>query len=138
MRMHRWPMLVGVGLLSLVLGLASPAYAAMGDLSVGGVWVCRLTRGAAGLTLEQRMVDIERRLTMVLSTPQYRRTGVSVSIRPVGRDAAIAVGDLVILTVTVEDAAVTTVTPSELARQWALRLVAGLNRAMPDARFFVF
>ncbi len=135
-------LLGGMGLLSLTLsltlGLVSAAHAEMGDLSVGGVWVCRLTQGIAGLTLEQRMVEVERRLTEVLSTPKYRQVGVGVSIRPVGRDAAITVGDLTVLTVTAEDAARTTVTPMELARQWAQRLATGLNRALPDSRFFVF
>ncbi len=130
--------LVAVGVLSLVLGLIGPARAEMGDLSVGGVWVCRLTQGVAGLTLEQRMVDVERRMTQVLSTPEYRYSGVAVSIRPVGRDAAIAVGDRIILTVTTEDAAGTAVTSLELARQWAQRLVVGLNRALPDSTFHVF
>ncbi len=130
--------LLAIGVLSLVLGLVGPAHAEMGDLSVGGVWVCRLTQGVAGLTLEQRMVDVERRMTQVLSIPAYRYSGVGVSIRPVGRDAAIAVGDRIILTVTAEDAAGTTVTPLELARQWAQRLVVGLNRALPDATFHVF
>lgn len=137
--MHRSTVvLFAVGVLSLVLGLVGPAHAEMGDLSVGGVWVCRLTRGAAGLTLEQRMVDVERRMTEVLSIPAYRYRGVGVSIRPIGRDAAIAVGDRIILTVTPEDAAGTTVTSRELARQWAQRLVIGLNRALPDATFHVF
>ncbi len=130
--------LLAIGVLSLVLGLVGPARAEMGDLSVGGVWVCRITQGAAGLTLEQRMVDVERRMTQVLSIPAYRYSGVGVSIRPVGRDAAIAVGDRIILTVTAEDAAGTTVTPLELARQWAQRLVVGLNRALPDSTFHVF
>ncbi len=130
--------LLGMGVLSLVLGLVGPAHAEIGDLSVGGVWVCRLTQGVAGLTLEQRMVDVERRMTQVLSIPAYRYSGVGVSVRPLGRDAAIAVGDRIILTVTAEDAAGTTVTPLQLARQWAQRLVVGLNRALPDATFHVF
>lgn len=122
----------------LVLGLTPPALAEMGDVSVGGVWVCRITRGAGGQTLQQRMVDVERRITEVLSTPRFRRTGVAVSVRPMGQGAAILVTDYVVLTVVPEDAAGTGVTTLELARQWARRLVTGLNRALPDASFVAF
>ncbi len=122
----------------LVLGLTPPALAEMGDVSVGGVWVCRIKNGAPGQTLLQRMVDVERRITEVLSTPRFRRTGVAVSVRPIGQGAAILVTDYVVLAVVPEDAAGTGVTTLELARQWSRRLVAGLNRALPDASFVAF
>ena len=52
--------------------------------------------------------------------------------------AAILVTDYVVLTVVPEDAAGTGVMTLELARQWARRLVRGLNRALPDASFVAF
>lgn len=122
----------------LVLGLTHPALADLGDVSVGGVWVCRIKNGAPGQTLMQRMVDVERRITEVLSTPRFRRTGVAVTVRPSGAGAAIQVSDYTVITVVPEDAAGTGVTTLELARQWSRRLVAGLNRALPDASFTAF
>src|SRR5688572_9528869 len=84
--------MVAVG--GLVLGLAAPALAQMGDVSVGGVWVCRLSRGIGQLSLEDRMVEIERRIANVLHDPKHRGVGVRVSVRPVGRNAEIVVGDI--------------------------------------------
>lgn len=133
-----WLVLCGVLTSSLVLGPAAPAMAAMGDISVGGVWAFRLTRGSAGLTLEQRTVEVERRIAEILSRVRYRETGVAVAVRRSGRDAAITVSDVVIVTVTMDDTAGTRVTPFELATQWAQRLKPGLNNALPDARVHVF
>ncbi len=130
--------LIGLVAWSLILGSAAPALADLGDISVGGTWAFRLTRGAAGLTLEQRTVEVERRIASVLSKTRYRETGVTVAVRPKGRDAAIMVDDVVIVTVTASDAAGTVVTPFELATQWGQRLVTGLNKALPDARVHVF
>ncbi len=128
--------IIAVG--SLVLGLAHPALAEIGDISVGGVWVCRITRGAGGLSLEQRVVQIERQITEVLSLPGIDRLTITVSVRPFGPSAAIVVADFTIITVTPEDAAGTNVTTMELARQWAQRLVAGLRRALPSTTFHGF
>ncbi len=136
MRRDRWlviPFIIVVG--GLVLGLIPPARAELGDVSVGGVWVCRITNGASGQTLQQRMAEIERRITEVLSIPKFRRTGVGVSVLPKGQGAAILVNDYVVLTVVPEDAMGTGVSTVELARQWGRRLVTGMNRALPDANF---
>jgi carbamoylphosphate synthase small subunit len=127
-----------IAVASLVLAVAYPALADIGDISVGGVWVCRITRGAGGVTLEQRLVQIERQMTEVLSIPGIDRRTITVSVRPFGRSAAIVVADITVITVTSEDAAGTSVTTMELARQWARRLVAGLQRALPSATFHGF
>ncbi len=75
---------------SLLLGAAPPARAEMGDISIGGVWVCRLTKGAGGLTLEQRMLQIERNIYAVVSNPKYReQRQVPVLVKPMGLNAAI-------------------------------------------------
>lgn len=139
MRTHVCPSALACGLVSaLVLGLASPALAALGDVSVGGVWAFRLTRGVAGFTVEQRAVEVERRIAEVLSRAHYRETGIAVAVRRAGGDAVIMAEDVIIVTVTAEDAAATTVTPYELATQWAQRLATGLNQALPDPRVHVF
>lgn len=122
----------------LVLNVAYPAMADIGDISVGGVWVCRITSGAGGLSLEQRVVQINRRITEVLSIPRTGRRTISISVRPLGPSAAIVVGDITIITVTPADAAGAHVTTMELARQWARRLAAGLQRALPGATFHGF
>jgi len=122
----------------LVLAVAYPALADVGDISVGGVWVCRITRGAGGLSLEQRVAQIERQITEMLSIPGIDRRTITISVRPVGQSAAIVVADIALITVTPEDAAGTHVTTMDLARQWARRLVAGLQRALPSATFHGF
>lgn len=140
MRTGRGSLILLVATWVLVLALVSPALADWGDIIVGGVWAFRLKNGLPGMTLEQRIVDVERRITNVLSTPKYRKGGVSLSVRPVGPSAVIAVEEATIIVVTPEDAAATgvKVTALELARQWAQRLANGLNKALPDARFNVF
>ncbi|MGQ0571362.1 MAG: hypothetical protein ACT4P5_17805 [Armatimonadota bacterium] len=118
---------------SLVLGLAHPALAEIGDISIGGVWVCRLTKGAGGLTLEQRVEQVERNMYAVVNNPRYRgRRTVPVSVRVVGQGAAIMVDDLVILVVTPEDVSGTGAKPIEAAQQWAQRMAKGLAQALPD------
>jgi len=140
MRTDRIALILLVATGGFVLGLAHPALADLGDISVGGVWAFRLMRGTSGMALDQRVAEVERRITNVLSIPRYRTGGVSLTVRPVGAGAAIMVGDAEILVVTPEDVAATgvKVTVLELARQWAQRLANGLNRALPDARFAVF
>ena len=138
MHTARWLIVLIIAVASLVLGVAYPALADLGDISVGGVWVCRIARGAGGLSPEQRVVQIDRRITEVLSIPGTDRRSLSVAVRPLGRSAAIVVSDIMVITVTPEDAAGTSVTTIELARQWARRLVAGLRRALPGMTFHGF
>ncbi len=119
---------LAVLVISLVFGLVQPALAELGDISIGGVWVCRLTKGAGRLTLEQRVQEIERNMYAVVNNPKYRAQGrVPVSVR----GSAIMVEDLVILTVSPEDVAGTGAKPAEAANQWAQRLAKGLNHAIP-------
>ena len=127
---------LGVLLTALVLGtlwLAVPqaARAEVGDISVGGVWVTRLTHGAAGLTLEQRVRLVNQRITEVLSIPELQRRQIPIEVRPDGANAAIVVADIVVITVTPQDAAGTKISVTELARQWAGRMAEGVRRALP-------
>lgn len=130
---------VAAGLIvsAVVVGTPQPTLADVGDISVGGVWICRITQPALGLTAEQRAVQMNKQITEALSTPQFRR-GAVIAVRPKGTGATISVGDLLIVTVTPEDAKGTTVPPLELARQWAQRLATGLSKALPDAEFHTF
>lgn len=121
----------------IVVATSQPVLADIGDISVGGVWVCRITQPALGLTAEQRAVQMTKQITEALSTPKFRR-GAVVSIRPKDSSATISVGDLLIVIVTPEDAKGTSVAPLELARQWAQRLAVGLSKALPDAEFHTF
>ncbi|MDQ7841607.1 MAG: hypothetical protein RDU83_11365, partial [bacterium] len=89
-------------------------------------------------SLEQRVVQIERRITEVLSIPGIDRRSIPLLVRPLGRSATIVVAGITVITVTPEDAAGTHVTTMELARQWARRLMAGLQRAFPSATFHGF
>ncbi len=123
--------------LGVVIGTPQPALADVGDVAVGGVWVCRITQSALGLTSEQRAVQMTKQITEALSTPKFRK-GAVVSVRAKGTTATISVGDLLIVTVTPVDAKGTSVMPMELARQWAQRLATGLSKALPDAEFHTF
>jgi heat shock protein HslJ len=119
-------------LLTTVQGVwPTAARAETGDISVGGVWVCRLTQGAGGLTVEQRVRRIDRRMTDILSQPDVRRRRLTVEVKPSGAAAEIVAADVTIMTVTPADAAGTGVSSYELANQWAGRFVRGLRRALP-------
>jgi heat shock protein HslJ len=117
--------------LGLHAGLAATARAETGDVVVGGVWVCRLAKGAGGLTLAQRVAQTEQRIADVLSIPEHRRPQITVEVRPAGGAAVIVAAEITIVVVTPEDASGTGVGPPELANQWARRLAEGLRRALP-------
>jgi hypothetical protein len=121
----------------LVLGLTLPALADARDISVGGVWVCRITHDSAGYSSYQRAVQVNQRITQVLSTPRFRQ-GAVVAVKQVGDTATVTVGDVLVFTVTPDDTAGTSVTPVTLARQWAQRLAQGLSQALPTSNFHTF
>lgn len=123
---------------SLSFSVAHPALADPSDISVGGVWVAKITHDAAGFTATERIVEVHKRITDILSNPAYRQTGASVSVREIGQAAGIYVGDQLAITVMPEDAAGTGVTTMELARQWARRFAQGLSIALPDPNVHVF
>jgi hypothetical protein len=118
--------------------LPQPAAADENDISVGGVWISKITHDAAGFSAQARAVEVTKRITEILSNPTYRYAGAMVAVRPVGQSAAIVVGDQLAMTIMPEDAAGTGVTTVELARQWAQRLAQGLSKALPDANFHTF
>ncbi len=118
----------------LVLSVALPALADARDISVGGVFITRLTADAPPYDSYQRAVAVNKRITDVLGTPRFRR-GAVVTVRQAGPDALISVGDMLVFTVTPLDAAGTSVTTAQLARQWAALLAQGLGKALPDSTF---
>ena len=119
-------------------GIPRPAMAGSNDIYVGGVWVLKITRDASGYTAEQRVLEVEKRITEVLSTPAFRTNGVVVTARKSGASAVVVAGDMNVITVTPQDAAGTGKTTLDLARQVALRFAVGLSHAMPDANVHVF
>jgi hypothetical protein len=118
--------------------LPQPAMADQEDISVGGVWVSKITHDAAGFSAQERAVEVTKRITEILSNPTYRHAGAAVAIRPIGQSTAIMVGDQLAMTIMPEDTTGTGVTTMELARQWAQRLAQGLAKALPDANFHTF
>jgi hypothetical protein len=131
-------MLVFAGLFvgaAIALGAARPAFADPRDVSVGGVWITRITHGWAGVSAVDRATEVTRRITQVLSTPQFRQ-GAVVTVRPDGADAVIMVGNILVFTVTPADAAGTSSTPLQLAKYWASLLGQGLTRALPGTTFY--
>jgi hypothetical protein len=107
------------------------------DVSVGGVWVCRITEPALGLSADERVVQMNKQITEALSTPKFRR-GATIGVRADGPNVRVVMEHLTIVTVTPADTKGTTVKPMELARQWAQRLARGLSKALPDAEFHTF
>lgn len=107
------------------------------DVSVGGVWVCRITEPALGLSADERVVQMNKQITEALSTPKFRR-GATIAVRADGPNARIVMEHLIIVTVTLADTKGMTVKPMELARQWAQRLARGMSKALPDAEFHTF
>ena len=107
------------------------------DVSVGGVWVCRITEPALGLSAEERVVQMNKQITEALSTPKFRR-GATIAVRADGPNVRVVMEHLIIVTVTPADTKGTTVKPMELARQWAQRLARGMSKALPDAEFHTF
>ena len=114
------------------------SWADPGDIAVGGVWVFRLTRGASGLTLEQRVRLVEQRITNVLSQSELRPGDLRVEVRPAGANADIIAAGIRILTLQPADIEGTRVPVVEAANQWAARLVRGLRQALPGREVIGF
>jgi hypothetical protein len=126
-----------------ILGLRDTARAAQNEISVGGVFVCNIAADASGYTANERAMAIQQRINSVLSTDSFRSNpNVFVRVQPAGSDALIWVGDkqkqILVFTVTPQDAAGSSVTPLQLAQQWAPKLAEGLGKAMPSAHWHMF
>jgi hypothetical protein len=117
-----------------IAGIAKPAFADQGDISVGGVWITRITHDWAGVSAADRATEVTRRITQVLSTPQLRQ-GAVVAVRQDGPTALITVGNILVFTVTPADAQGAG-SPMHVAKQWASLLGQGLTKALPGSAFY--
>lgn len=120
---------------AIALAAARPALADPRDVSVGGVWITRITHSWAGVSAVDRATEVTRRITQVLSAPELRQ-GAVVTVRPDGGNTVIMVGNILVFTVTPADAAGTSSTPVQLAKYWASLLGQGLTRALPGSAFY--
>jgi hypothetical protein len=119
---------------AVVAGLARPAFADPRDISIGGVWITRITHDWAGVSAADRATEITRRITQVLSTPQLRQ-GAVVAVKQDGANALITVGNILVFMVTPADAQGAG-SPMHVAKQWAALLGQGLTRALPGSAFY--
>jgi hypothetical protein len=133
-RVRRVVWLPAVLAVAVVLGAALPALADARDISVGGVFICRITHDAAGYSSYARAVQVNQRITDVLSSPRFRQGG-NVVVRQMGPAATISVGDVLVFTVMPEDTDGTTSTV-DLAKSWAKLLAQGLSQALPGSGFY--
>jgi hypothetical protein len=126
----------------LILGLALPALADERDIAIGGVWIWRVTHDASGYTSYQRATEVRKRITEVLSIPDYRSGAAAVEVQQKGKTITISVGSTLVFTVVPEDTigepVAPYVTPLELAQWLAKRLSDGLSRAFPDPTLHIF
>jgi hypothetical protein len=124
-------LLVAVAVLNAAVG---PVLADARDISVGGVWITKITQSNAGYSPEERAIEITRRITQVLSIPEFRQ-GAVITVHQSGANALVKVGDVLVFTVTPADA-VGSGTPLAVAKQWAVALGKGLSNALPGSNFF--
>ena len=121
--------------------LSGPAFAAMDDITVGGVFVCTISprrRRAHGRS--KRIVLIRQRITNVPSVERFRSNpNLFVHVTAANSSAIISVGDpagqIVVLQVTPVDAMGTGVSAFTLASQWGQKLAQGLGNAMPSSHW---
>ena len=119
---------------AMMLGTALPALADARDISVGGVFICRITHGATGYSSYARAVQVDRRITEVLSDPRFRRGG-NVVVRSMGPAATISVNDFLVFTVMPQDTD-GKMSTLDLAKYWARLLAEGLSKALPGPGFY--
>jgi len=119
---------------TLVLAAALPGFADQRDISVGGVYICTISHDAAGYTSFQRAVQVNQRITQVLSTPGLRKGG-TITVQPAGAAATVSVSNILVFTVMPEDTEGQLSTVA-LAKSWAQLLAKGLQVALPGSGFY--
>ena len=83
---HGRAFIIAVLIVAMAVAAAAvrPAFADPRDVSVGGVWITRITHDSAGVSAADRATEVTRRITQVLSTPKLRQgTVVAVRAMPV-------------------------------------------------------
>lgn len=104
-----------------MLGLTVPAFAAEGDVAVGGEHILTVRFPAGGLSVKQRADAITERLVTILSAPNLKPSDIVVV--PMGRQAAkITVNNKLLVTVDAQTAHFNQMTPLQLAQSWAVHL----------------
>ncbi len=118
----RWKHILPSLLCGLMLtGMAAAAYAADGDVDVGGEHILTVRFPAAGMTVKQRADAITDRLATILSDPNLRPSNI-VAV-PLGKNAAkIMVKNELLVTVDPQTAQFNHTTPLALAQGWVKHL----------------
>jgi hypothetical protein len=118
-------------LLAVVMGVGIPSLAAPDPLSVsvGGVWVCKITQAVAGFTPEQRVTEANKRITDVVSRirPADR---VIVKVVLFGSATKVTVNDMLVFTLVPADVPTPGVALAEYALQVSGRLHKGIRSAL--------
>ncbi|MGH2452684.1 MAG: hypothetical protein ACRDF5_02830 [bacterium] len=123
------PLTIAVIALGLTAVLAAPAAAALGDVVAGGMLILRIRAEAGGMSIEQRTMIVEQRITEALS--KLRPTAQAITIRTVNAQPAIFVGDIMIITVDANHARLNGSTQQALAEIWLRNLQVALPKAVP-------
>ncbi|HET8579427.1 MAG TPA: hypothetical protein VFL31_00360 [Nitrospiraceae bacterium] len=119
-------------LLSFVASVVVPVASAPDPLSVsvGGVWVCKITQPAAGFTPQQRVSEANKRITEVISRLR-QADRVTVVVEPFGSAAKVTVNGILVFTLIPADVPAPGVALAEYARQVAARLQKGIVNGLP-------
>lgn len=116
--------------LALTATLAAPGAAAAGDVVVGGILVLRVRAEAGGMSIEQRAMIVEQRITNALS--KGRPAASAITIRLVNAQPAIFVGEIMLITVDANHARINGTTQRALAEIWLRNLQEALPKAVPQ------
>jgi hypothetical protein len=131
-------MVLGAGLLCMVLAQAlaqaqapsvSKPLPHPNEVTVAGILVARFRVGAGGFTPEQRADKVVERIVAVFSREDLAKK--PVEIRGKEKEPSLYVGDQLLVTITLADAAATKSTPMELARKWQSAFSQALAAGQP-------
>jgi hypothetical protein len=118
-------------LLAVLIGMAVPISAAPDPLSisVGGVWICKITQSVAGFTPQQRVTEANKRITEAVS--RIRPTDrVTVRVQLLGSTAKVTINDMLIFTLVPADVPTPGVALADYALQVSVRLQKGILIAL--------
>jgi len=118
-------------LLAVLIGIVVPVSAAPDPLSisVGGIWICKITQSVAGFTPQQRVTEANKRITEVVSRirPADR---VTVKVQLYGSTATVTVNDMLVFTLVPADVPTPGVALADYALQVSVRLQKGILTAL--------
>lgn len=125
-----------LAILALMLVWTAVTYAQpTGGSTANAIIVCnqvalRIRVPAQGMTVQQRVADIYRRIVLAWSREQI--TAGRVTLQQAGGTWSIYAGRTLIITVTQEDAQANGTTTTALAQTWHAKLRELLPRCKPD------